>query len=123
MVLLTGPDGNLYIVIVRTDQLVALHPNGSGFKVLMQGHPFDGPTQLTFGKGKAGAGAADLPPLYVSNGSGARVFFYSLAAFGLGQGNLLSGINQLVNAGIRTAAEVIDLQPHPSVVRVLLSTH
>jgi sugar lactone lactonase YvrE len=117
-----GPDGNLYIVIVRTDQLVSLHPDGTGFKVLVQGHPLDGPTQLTFGKGKAGGGAADLPPLYISNGSGARVFFYSLAAFAFGQGNLLSGINQLVNSGIRTAAEVIDLQPHPSVSRVLLST-
>jgi sugar lactone lactonase YvrE len=117
-----GPDGNLYIVIVRTDQLVALHPDGTGFKVLLQGHPLDGPTQLTFGKGKAGSGAADLPPLYISSGSGARVFFFNLAAFVFGQGNLLTGINQLVNFGIRTPAEVIDLHPHPSLVRVLLST-
>jgi hypothetical protein len=116
-----GPDGNLYVVIVRTDQLVALHPDGSGFKVVVQGHPLDGPTQLTFAKGRAGAGAADLPPLYISNGSGARVFFYSLA-FALGQGNLLNGINQLVTLGIRTPDEVIDLKAHPSLVRVLLST-
>lgn len=118
-----GPDGNLYVVIVRTDQLIALHPDGTGLKVLLQGHPLEGPTQLTFGKGKAGSGAADLPPLYITSGSGARVFFFNLAAFVLGQGNLLNGINQLVNQGIKTPAEVIDLQPRPSLVRVLLSTH
>jgi sugar lactone lactonase YvrE len=117
-----GPDGNLYIVIVRTDQLVSLHPDGTGFKVLVQGHPLDGPTQLTFGKGKAGAGAADLPPLYITSGSGARVFFFNLAAFVFGQGNLMTGLNQLVNLGIKTPNEIIDLQPRPSLVRVLLST-
>ena len=117
-----GPDGNLYIVIVRTDQLVALHPDGTNFKVLVQGHPLDGPTQVTFGRPRTGAAATDLPPLYISNGSGARIFFYSLAAFGMGQGNLMNGLNQLVNARIRTPAEVIDLQAHPSLVRVLLST-
>jgi sugar lactone lactonase YvrE len=116
-----GPDGNLYIVIVRTDQLVALHPDGSSFRVLVQGHPLDGPTQLTFGKGSAGPGKAVLPPLYISNGSGARIFFYNVA-FILGQGSLLDGINLLVNLGARTAEEVVDLQPRPSVVRVLLST-
>ena len=116
-----GPDGNLYVVIVRTDQLVALHPDGTGFTVVVQGHPLDGPTQLTFGKGKAGHGAADLPPLYITSGSGARVFFYSLA-FAFGQGDLMNGLNQLVSFGIRTPAEVIDLKPHPSVARVSLST-
>jgi sugar lactone lactonase YvrE len=115
-----GPDGNLYVVIVRTDQLVALHPDGTGFKVVLQGHPLDGPTQLTFGKGNAGPGSANLPPLYITNGSGARIFFFNLAAFVFGQGNLLTGINQLVNFGIKTPYEVIDLQPRPSLVRVLL---
>jgi sugar lactone lactonase YvrE len=116
-----GPDGNLYIVIVRTDQLVALHPDGSSFRVLVQGHPLDGPTQLTFGEGRAARGKKALPPLYITNGSGARIFFYNVA-FVLGQGSLLDGITQLVNLGAKTAEEVVDLQPHPSVVRVLLST-
>jgi sugar lactone lactonase YvrE len=116
-----GPDGNLYVVIVRTDQLVAVHPDGTGFKVLLQGHPLDGPTQLTFGKGKAGVGAADLPPLYITNGSGARAFFYQVA-YALGQGNLLQGLNQLVNLGIQTPEQIIDMKPHPSVSRVSLST-
>ncbi|MDZ4801676.1 MAG: hypothetical protein SGI92_26265 [Bryobacteraceae bacterium] len=116
-----GPDGNLYVVIVRTDQLVALHPDGSGFKVLVSGHPLDGPTQLAFGNAKAGS-RARFPPLYISNGSGARVFFYELARFGFGQGNLLPGLNQLVGAGIVSADNVIDLQPRPSVTKVSLST-
>jgi sugar lactone lactonase YvrE len=118
-----GPDGNLYIVNVRTDQLVALHPDGSSFRVLVQGHPLDGPTQLTFGEGRGTRGKAALPPLYITNGSGTRIFFYNVA-FVLGQGSdpLLDGITQLVNLGAKTSAEVVDLQPHPSVVRVLLST-
>ena len=117
-----GPDGNLYIVIVRTDQLVALHPDGTGFKVLLQGHPLDGPTQLTFGNRNPSADPADLPPLYITNGSGARVFYFNVAMFGLGQGNLLTGLTQMVNMNFRTAADVIELHPRPSVIRVLLST-
>jgi hypothetical protein len=96
--------------------LVALHSDGSSFRVLVQGHPLDGPTQLTFGKGSAGPGKAALLPLYISNGSGARIFFYNVA-FALGQGSLLNGITQLVNLGAQTAEGVIDLQPRPSVVR------
>jgi sugar lactone lactonase YvrE len=115
-----GPDGNLYVVIVRTDQLVSLHPDGTGFKVLVTGHPLDGPTQLTFGKGNAGPGSSDLPPLYITSGSGARVFFYNVA-FGLGGGDFLAGLNQLVALGIKSPTEVADLQPTPSLVRVLLS--
>jgi sugar lactone lactonase YvrE len=124
-----GPDGHLYIVIVRTDELVALPPDGGSIQVLVQGHPLDGPTQLTFGKGREGKADEDgkpLFPLYITNGSGRRVFFVNFARF-LGQGNLLAGISQLIT-GVPsfnippqiTEMEAIGLQPRPSVVRVLL---
>jgi sugar lactone lactonase YvrE len=127
-----GPNGHLYIVIVRTDELVALPPNGSSIEVLVQGHPLDGPTQLTFGKSTAEGNAHEdgkpLFPLYITNGTGRRVFFVNFARF-LGGGNLLAGISQLIT-GVPsfnippqiTEAEAIDLQPRPSVVRVLLGT-
>jgi sugar lactone lactonase YvrE len=126
----TGPDGNLYIVIVRTDELVALPPDGSSIQVLVQGHPLDGPTQLAFGKsraeGKADKDGKPLTPLYITNGTGRRVFFVNFARF-LGQGNLPAGISQLIT-GVPsfnispqiTEEEAIGLQPHPSVVLVLL---
>jgi hypothetical protein len=141
-----GPDGNLYILITRTDELVALPAdlpactdsptptpcNESSIKVLHQGHPVDGPNHLTFSKGKADAGKhgkADLPPLYITNGGGTRVFFYNVA-LSLGQGSLLSGVPQIVgliaaNQQLdQTQAEeyTISIQPRPSLVRVLLST-
>jgi len=133
-----GPDGNFYIVIVRRDELVALPPdlpacpdspplpcNGNSIQVLHQGHPLDGPTQLTFGKskhdGKDDKAGKSLPPLYITNGSGARVFFFNGARL-YGQGDLLTGIGVLISFGAISELQAIDLQPRPSLVRVLLST-
>jgi len=130
-----GPDGNFYIVIVRTDELVALRPdlqackdsppspcNGDSIQVLYQGHPLDGPTQLTFGKSKQDDKAGKpLPPLYITNASGRRVFFVNGARL-FGGGDLISGIGALIGFGAISAEEAIDLQPHSSLVRVLLGT-
>ena len=75
-------------------------------------------------KGKAGAGTqgeAALPPLYITNGSGLRVFLYNIA-LALGQRSLLSGVSQLVAMGVITEEQAIGIQPRPSLVQVLLST-
>jgi hypothetical protein len=133
-----GPDGNFYIVIVRTDELVTLPPdlpacadsppspcNGNSIQVLHQGHPLDGPTQLTFGKsrhdGKDSKAGKMLSPLYITNASGRRVFFVNGARL-FGEGDLISGIGALISFGAISEQEAIDLQPRSSLVRVLLST-
>jgi DNA-binding beta-propeller fold protein YncE len=133
-----GPDGNFYVVVARTDELVVIRPGASTHTVLVHGHPLDGPTQLAFGpdddhqngqgaqgQGRQGdgddAGVKPLPPLYLVNGAGRRSFFVTVAR-ALGQGDLLSGVSQLVDMGIITEEEAIDLQPRPSLVRVLLGT-
>jgi hypothetical protein len=133
-----GPDGNFYIVIVRTDELVTLPPdlqactgsppspcNGSSIQVLHQGHPLDGPTQLTFGEskrdGKDDKAGKSLPPLYITNASGRRTFFVNGARF-YGNGDLISGIGVLIGFGAISEVEAIDLQPHSSLVRMLLGT-
>jgi DNA-binding beta-propeller fold protein YncE len=133
-----GPDGNFYIVIVRTDELVALPPdlpactdspplpcNGNSILVLHQGHPLDGPTQLTFGRsmhdGKHSKAGKSLPALYITNASGRRTFFVNGARL-FGEGDLLSGIGALISFGAISEQEAIDLQPRSSLVRVLLST-
>lgn len=117
-----GPDGNLYIVIVRTDELVVLPPDGSSIQVLHQGHPLDGPTQLVFGpdhdvhhRRKQNS----LLPLYITNGAGRRVFFVNGARF-FGEGDLLAGIGLLVGFSAISELDAVDLQPRPSLVRVLL---
>jgi hypothetical protein len=119
-----GPDGNFYIVSIRTDQLVGIRPGENTHTVIVAGHPLDGPTQLAFGKGKSGEGMhkGALPPLYIANGTGRRAFFLGLAVSFGGQAGLLSGVSQLVDMGIITEDEAIGLQPRPSIVRVLLST-
>jgi hypothetical protein len=133
-----GPDGNFYIVIVRTDELVTLPPglqactgsppspcNGNSIQVLHQGHPLDGPTQLTFGKskrdGKDDQAGKSLPPLYITNASGRRTFFVNGARF-FGEGDLTTGVGILIGFGAISEEEAIDLQPRSSLVRVLLST-
>lgn len=133
-----GPDGNFYIVIVRTDELVTLPPdlqactgsppspcNGNSIQVLHRGHPLDGPTQLTFGKtkadGKDDKAGKSLPPLYITNASGRRTFFVNGARF-YGEGDLISGIGVLIGFGAISEVEAIDLQPRSSLVRILLGT-
>jgi sugar lactone lactonase YvrE len=116
-----GPDGNLYIVIVRTDELVALPPDGSSIQVLVQGQPLDGPTQLIFGKSRTdGKDGKRLLPLYITNGAGRRVFFVNGARFS-GGGNLLTGAGALISFGAISEVQAIDLQPRPSLVQVLLN--
>ena len=118
-----GPDGKLYIVIVRTDELVVLPPDGSSIQVLHQGHPLDGPTQLTFGQSRAngrdGKAGKPLPPLYITSGSGRREFFVNGARF-FGGGDLSTGVGLLIGFGAISEVESIDLQPRPSLVRGLL---
>jgi hypothetical protein len=134
-----GPDGNLYIVSVRTDELVALPSglaacpgsppppgcNGNSIQVLYQGHPLEGPAMLTFGQSghdrKDDKAGKSLPPLYITNGSGRRTFFVNGARF-YGEGDLLTGIEVLISFGAISPEEAINLQPHSSLVRVLLST-
>lgn len=111
-----GPDGNFYIVIVRTDQLIAIPPDGSDYTEMVVGHPLDGPTQLVFGKGYYSR--KSLPPLYITSGSGRRIFLWSLAAFN--PNGLLEGVKELINFGALTEEEAIDLNPRPALVRVLL---
>jgi hypothetical protein len=113
-----GPDGNFYIVVIRTDQLVAVRPGASTHSVIVDGHPLDGPTQLVFGLEN---GVEPLPPLYIANGAGRRAFLLGIAS-SLGGGSLLSGVAQLVDTGVITEEEAIGLQPLPSLVRVSLST-
>jgi hypothetical protein len=134
-----GPDGNLYIVSVRTDELVALPSglaacpgsppppgcNGNSIQVLYQGHPLEGPAMLTFGQSghdrKDDKAGKSLPPLYITNGSGRRTFFVNGARF-YGGGDLLTGIEVLISFGAISPEEAINLHPRPSLVRVLLST-
>jgi hypothetical protein len=133
-----GPDGNFYIVIVRTDELVLLPPdlpacpgspplpcNENSIKVLHQGHPLDGPTQLTFGKSKHDdkddKAGKSLSPLYITNASGRRTFFVNGARF-FGNGDLTTGVGILISFFAISEEEAIDLQPRSSLVRVLLST-
>jgi hypothetical protein len=119
-----GPDGNFYVVSIRTDQLFGIRPGESTHTVIVDGHPLDGPTQLAFGKRRPGDGTrrkGALPPLYIANGTGRRAFFLGVIV-SLGGGSILSGVEQFVDMGIITEEQAIDLQPRPSVVRVLLST-
>jgi hypothetical protein len=119
-----GPDGNFYIVSIRTDQLIGIRPGENTHTVIVAGHPLDGPTQLAFGKRRLSDGTrgkGTLPPLYIASGTGRRAFFLGVIV-SLGQGSILSGVEQFVEMGIITEAEAIALQPRPSVVRVLLST-
>jgi hypothetical protein len=119
-----GPDGNFYIVSIRTDQLFGIRPGESTHTVIVDGHPLDGPTQLAFGKSRPGDGTrrkGALPPLYIANGTGRRSFFLGVIV-SLGGGSILSGVEQFVDMGIITEEQAIGLQPRPSVVRVLLST-
>jgi sugar lactone lactonase YvrE len=121
-----GPDGNFYIVVIRTDQLVAIKPGDSTHTVIVEGHPLDGPTQLAFGSNQRGKGddendhrVKSLPPLYIANGTGRRAFFLGIAA-GQGGGSLWNGVKYLIDNGIITEDQAIGLQPRPSVARVLL---
>lgn len=125
-----GPDGNFYIVVVRTDQLVVIPPNGKSYTIVVEGHPLDGPTQLAFGKdtkdwdfafgrGKAGKGSQSLPPLYITSGSGRRIFFYNIAN-ALGEGNIIDGVLELLNLDVINEQEAIGLNPRPALVKVLL---
>ena len=71
--------------------------------------------------GKDDKGGKPLPPLYITNASGRRVFFVNGARL-FGEGDLIGGIEALIGFGAISAEEAIDLQPRPSLVRVLLGT-
>jgi hypothetical protein len=100
-----GPDGNFYIVVIRTDQLVAIRPGASTHSVIVDGHPLDGPTQLVFGLDN---GVEPLPPLYIANGAERRAFLLGIAS-SLGGGSLLNGVAQLVDTRVITEEQAIGI--------------